>query len=119
MIIFRVNDCILRANSLDCSLISKQLVLENMRTFTRATLIVRRKKPVSPSKSIFTIHLQGHNCDYGISLESGIYINKIIPGSVAAKDRNLDVGDRVLSVSIYLNNKLIIYISFLLFIFCF
>lgn len=110
LIIFRVNDCILRVNGIDCSLISKQLVLENMRTFSRATLVVRRKKPVSPSKSLFTICLQGNKYDHGISLESGIYINKIIPGSVAAKDGNLDVDDRVLSVSKYLNYKLIIYI---------
>lgn len=108
LLFFRVNDCILRVNNLDCSLVNKQLVLETMRTLSRANLIVRRKKQVSPSKSIFTTRLFGNNCDHGISLESGVYINKIIPGSVAAKDGNLNVGDRVLSVSKYLNYKLII-----------
>jgi discs large protein 5 len=36
--------------------------------------------------------------DHGLTLETGIYINKINPGSLAAKEGNLAVGDRVLSV---------------------
>lgn len=96
---FRVNDCVLRVNSLDCTSISKRLVLETMRSLSSATLVVRRRKPASPSRSLFTTQLQVNNYDHGISLETGIYINKITPGSLAAKDGNLDVGDRVLSVS--------------------
>ncbi|CAI6345709.1 unnamed protein product [Macrosiphum euphorbiae] len=95
----RVNDCILRVNSLDCTSISKQLVLDTMRSLSSATLVVRRRKPVSPSKSFFSTQLEVNNCDHGISLETGVYINKITPGSVAAKDGNLDVGDRVLSIN--------------------
>lgn len=91
---FRVNDCILKVNSLDCSLISKQLVLETLRTSSSVTLTIRRKKPDCPSKS------QAKNyIDHGITLEAGIYIKKIAPGSMADKVGNLDVGDRVLSVS--------------------
>ncbi|XP_050531919.1 disks large homolog 5 [Daktulosphaira vitifoliae] len=97
----RVNDCILRVNSLDCSSISKRLVLETVRSLSSATLVVRRRKPASPSRSLFTTQLQVNNYDHGISLETGIYINKITPGSLAAKDGNLDVGDRILSI----NNK--------------
>lgn len=96
---FRVSDCILRVNSLDCTSISRRLVLETMRSLSSATLVIRRRKPASPSRSLFTTQLQVNNYDHGISLETGIYINKITPGSLAAKDGNLDVGDRVLSVS--------------------
>lgn len=96
---FRVNDCILRVNNLDCLSISKRLVLETMRSLSSATLVIRRRKPASPSRSLFTTQLQVNNYDHGISLEIGVYINKITPGSLAAKDGNLDVGDRVLSVS--------------------
>lgn len=39
--------------------------------------------------------------DPGLQLESGVYISKISPGSVLAKEGNIAVGDRVLSV----NNK--------------
>jgi len=37
--------------------------------------------------------------EHGLTLETGIYICKINPGSLAAKEGNLAVGDRVLSVS--------------------
>lgn len=89
-----------------------------MRSLSSATLVIRRRKPASPSRSLFTTQLQLNNYDHGISLETGIYINKITPGSLAAKDGNLDVGDRVLSVS----NSIVITIMYhyiLLFLFCF
>ncbi|XP_060859281.1 disks large homolog 5-like [Metopolophium dirhodum] len=95
----RVNDCILKVNTLDCTSISKRLVLETIRSLSSATFVIRRRKPASPSKSFFTTQLQVNNCDHGISLETGVYINKITPGSLAAKDGNLDVGDRVLSIN--------------------
>ncbi|XP_060857190.1 disks large homolog 5-like isoform X3 [Metopolophium dirhodum] len=95
----RVNDCILRVNSLDCTSISKQLVLETMRSLSSATLVVSRRKPAYPSRSLFTTQLKVNNYHHGISLETGVYISKITPGSMAAKDGNLDVGDRVLSIN--------------------
>ncbi|KAL4154064.1 hypothetical protein QTP88_001897 [Uroleucon formosanum] len=93
----RVNDCILRVNSLDCTSVSKRLVLETMRSLSSTTLVVRRRKPAFSSRSLFTT--QVNNYDRGISLETGVYINKITPGSMAAKYGNLDVGDRVLSIN--------------------
>lgn len=89
-----------------------------MRSLSSATLVIRRRKPASPSRSLFTTQLQLNNYDHGISLETGIYINKITPGSLAAKDGNLDVGDRVLSVSNSIVNT-IMYHYILLFLFCF
>ena len=46
------------------------------------------------------VKLQLNNYDHGLILETGMYICKITPGSLAAKEGNLAVGDRVLSVSI-------------------
>jgi S1-C subfamily serine protease len=45
------------------------------------------------------VQLQLNNYEHGLTLETGIYISKISPGSLAAKEGNLAVGDRVLSVS--------------------
>lgn len=94
----RVNDCILKVNSIDCLSVSKQLVLDTLRSLSSVTFVVKRIKPNSP-KSFFITQLQGNNSDHGILLETGLYINKIIPGSSAAINENLNVGDRVLSVS--------------------
>jgi len=74
-----------------------------MRSLSSAILVVKRRKPAFPSRSYFTTQFEVNNYDHGISLETGVYINKITPGSLAAKDGNLDVGDRVLSVSKCLN----------------
>jgi len=88
-----------------------------MRSLSSATLVVRRRKPASPSRSLFTTQLEINNYDHGISLETGVYISKITSGSMAAKDGNLDVGDRVLSVSKCLNKKKIVWIFLFLFFF--
>ena len=37
--------------------------------------------------------------DHGLVLEPGVYISRIVPGSPAAKESNLNIGDRVLYVS--------------------
>lgn len=56
---------------------------------------------------MFLFQLQLNNYEHGLTLETGIYISKISPGSLAAKEGNLAVGDRVLSVS-FLNSYYII-----------
>ncbi|XP_021957965.1 disks large homolog 5 isoform X3 [Folsomia candida] len=41
----------------------------------------------------------GRGADHGLVLEPGVYINRIIPGSPASKEVNLNVGDRVLFIN--------------------
>ena len=45
-----------------------------------------------------TLHLNGS--DHGLTLELGAYVAKIQPGSVAAKEGSIAVGDRIVCVSI-------------------
>ncbi|XP_018325504.1 disks large homolog 5 [Agrilus planipennis] len=121
----RVNDCISRVNNLDCTSVSKRMVIETLRSsLPVAHLVVRRRRSQTWSSSqnsrgsqnvvrippsfqnnsrvarwIYTARLAA-GC-HGLSLESGVYIGKISEGSLAAKDNSLVVGDRVLSI----NNK--------------
>jgi len=50
--------------------------------------------------------LAGVNCgplwfaDSGISLENGVYAAAVVPGSPAAKEGSLAVGDRIVAVSL-------------------
>jgi C-terminal processing protease CtpA/Prc len=37
--------------------------------------------------------------DHGLTLELGVYVTKILPGSVAAKEGVIAVGDRIVNVS--------------------
>ncbi|GLV34490.1 Discs large 5 [Carabus blaptoides fortunei] len=94
----RVNDCISRVNNIDCTAVPKRVVLDSVRaSLPRAHLVVRRRR--IHSRCLYTTQLPGGN--HGLSLETGMYICKISPGSTAAKEGNLAVGDRVLSI----NNK--------------
>lgn len=95
----RVNDCISRVNNVDCTSVSKRMVLETVRaSLPKAHMVVRRRRRVH-SRCLYTTQLPAGI--HGLSLETGMYICKISPGSTAAKEGNLAVGDRVLSI----NNK--------------
>nr|CAD7404625.1 unnamed protein product [Timema cristinae] len=96
----KVNDCISRVNNLDCSNVSKRMVLETVRSGGGvANMVVRRRR--MGGRCLYTTQLRLNVNEHGLSLETGIYICKITPGSLAAKEGNLAVGDRVISV----NNK--------------
>lgn len=95
----RLNDCIVRVNNVDCTSVSTRVILETLRSSTMnpATLIVKRRRMTR--RPLRTTQLSIGTVPHGITLELGIYISKISPGSLAAKDGNLAVGDRVLNVS--------------------
>ncbi|XP_034187209.1 MAGUK family member discs large 5 isoform X5 [Osmia lignaria lignaria] len=95
----RVNDCIMRVNNVDCTSVSTRVIMETLRTCSvgSATLTVRRRRLTR--RSLRTTQLPVGSVPHGISLELGVYISKISPGSLAAKDGNLAVGDRVLNIN--------------------
>ncbi|KAK6628405.1 hypothetical protein RUM43_002217 [Polyplax serrata] len=98
----KVNDCISRVNNLDCTNVNKRMVMETVRSNgNTASMVVRRRRRVG-ARCLQTTQLQPHlNYEHGLSLGTGIYISKINSGSLAAKEGNLAVGDRILSI----NNK--------------
>ncbi|XP_024942824.1 disks large homolog 5 isoform X5 [Cephus cinctus] len=95
----RVNDCIIRVNNVDCTSVSTRMLLETLRasTISPATLTVRRRR--LSRRSLRTTQIPVSSVPHGIALELGIYISKISPGSLAAKEGNLAVGDRVLNIN--------------------
>ncbi|XP_068992333.1 disks large homolog 5 isoform X1 [Neodiprion pinetum] len=95
----RVNDCIIRVNNVDCTSVSTRMVLETLRTssVSPAILTIRRRR--LGRRSLRTTQLPVGSVPHGIALELGVYISKISPGSLAAKEGNLAVGDRVLNIN--------------------
>ncbi|XP_020294880.1 disks large homolog 5-like isoform X3 [Pseudomyrmex gracilis] len=95
----RVNDCIVRVNNVDCTSVPTRVILETLRNsnVNPATLLVKRRRITR--RSLRTTQLAVGTVPHGITLELGIYISKISPGSLAAKDGNLAVGDRVLNIN--------------------
>ncbi|KAL1497435.1 hypothetical protein ABEB36_008409 [Hypothenemus hampei] len=104
---FFPHDKIVRVNDLDCSQASLCMVTEAIRTsMPAAHVLVRRTRCArndirstgeKVTKWIHTARLTP-GC-HGLSLKMGVYINRISEGSLAAKDKSLTVGDRVLRIN--------------------
>ncbi|XP_050299121.1 disks large homolog 5 [Anthonomus grandis grandis] len=104
---FFPHDRILRVNDVDCSQASLRMVTEAIRSsMPAAHVLVRRTRCArneiratgeKVAKWIHTARL-APGC-HGISLKTGVYINRISEGSLAARDKSLTVGDRVLRIN--------------------
>lgn len=96
----RPNDCIIQVNNLDCASVSKRMVHETIRTSnTRCTIIVKRPKVNKSHMYAVQLNMAGGNRNHGLTLETGVFITNIAPGSLAAREDDLLVGDRVLSIN--------------------
>ncbi|XP_036224350.2 disks large homolog 5 [Bactrocera oleae] len=97
----KMNDVICKVNNLDCQTMTKRMVLDEIRSSApRCKLLVSRTR--HSKRHFYTVHLNmQNNMNHGLSLDTGVFISKIEPNSLAAYEPELDVGDRVLSI----NNK--------------
>ncbi|KAJ8915027.1 hypothetical protein NQ315_016002 [Exocentrus adspersus] len=101
------HDRILRVNDVDCSQASLRMVTESIRSsMPVARVLVKRTRCArneirttgeQVTKWIHTARL-APGC-HGLSLKMGVYINRISEGSLAARDKSLTVGDRVLRIN--------------------
>ncbi|KAF7278190.1 hypothetical protein GWI33_008684 [Rhynchophorus ferrugineus] len=104
---FFPHDRILRVNDVDCSQVSLRMVTEAIRSsMPAAHVLVRRTRCArneigssgeQVTKWIHTARL-APGC-HGLSLKMGVYINRISEGSLAARDKSLTVGDRILRIN--------------------
>ena len=93
----KVNDCILRVNNIDCRDVDKSTVMSTLRSAaSTVSLLVRRRRAGKRYQAV--LHL-GNRGDHGITLDSGIYISRISPGSTSARESGIAVGDRVISIN--------------------
>uniref|UniRef100_A0A3B3S6P0 Discs, large homolog 5a (Drosophila) n=1 Tax=Paramormyrops kingsleyae TaxID=1676925 RepID=A0A3B3S6P0_9TELE len=103
----RVNDWLLKINDVDLTNKDrKQVIKAVLNGGGVINMVVRRRKSLG-GRIITPIHLNlaGHK-DSGISLESGVFVTAIVPGSPAARDGALTVGDRLIAINgIALDNK--------------
>ncbi|XP_072384932.1 disks large homolog 5 isoform X2 [Diabrotica undecimpunctata] len=99
------HDRILKVNDIDCSQGSLRMVTEAIRSsMPLARVLVKRNRCLrnevnndQVTKWIHTARLVP-GC-HGLSLKMGVYINRISEGSLAARDKSLTVGDRVLRIN--------------------
>lgn len=97
----RVNDLLLKINSLDTSSIERKRAIQALRKHSRAlTLVVRRRKLSAariwqPLQLLISCQKEG-----SMQIEQGLFISAVHPGGVIAKDGMLpSFGDRVISIN--------------------
>lgn len=91
----KLNDIILSINSIN--VIDEQLCNDLLNKFDKELhLVIQRKKQLS---SILNINLDCCKNEHGIVLENAFLIKKLVHDSVAAKNGNISVGDRLLSIN--------------------
>ncbi|KAE8591414.1 hypothetical protein XENTR_v10018443 [Xenopus tropicalis] len=103
----RVNDCLLKINDVDlANKDRKQLLKAVLSGGEVINMVIRRRKSLG-NRIITPLHIHlGSQKDSGISLESGVLVSAVVPGSPAAKEGSLVAGDRVVTINgISLDNK--------------
>ncbi|XP_022255283.1 disks large homolog 5-like isoform X3 [Limulus polyphemus] len=100
----RTNDCILNINGVDVTSVERHVVWEALRGGEgNLTLVVRRRQFTS-NRIYQTVNLLASgSLEHGITLKGGVYVSRIEPGSLAAREGTVSVGDRVHSI----NGKLV------------
>lgn len=93
----KVNDCILRVNNLDCRDVERGFVVDAIRNSRESVVNVTVKRRKIFRRHVASLHLNG--APHGITLDLGVYISRIAPGSAAAKEGSVAVGDRILSIN--------------------
>ena len=112
----KVNDCILRVNNRDCRDIERSTVLQTLKNAAAVaastnaghhsappvSLLIRRRR--IGRRYTATLHLWDgkdpvSSQHHGLTLDLGVYITRIQPGSAAAKEGNIAVGDRIISIN--------------------
>ncbi|XP_075697912.1 disks large homolog 5 isoform X3 [Rhinoderma darwinii] len=103
----RVNDCLVKINDVDLTNKDrKQLLKAVLGGGDVINMVIRRRKSLG-SRIVTPLHIiLGNQKDSGISFETGILVASVMPGSPAAKEGSLTVGDRVVAINgISLDNK--------------
>ncbi|XP_029933772.1 disks large homolog 5-like isoform X2 [Myripristis murdjan] len=103
----RVNDWLLKINDVDLTNKDRKQVIKAVLSGEGViNMVVRRRKSLGGRViTPIQLNLVGHT-DSGISLESGVFVAALSPGSPAARDGCLTVGDRLLAINgIALENK--------------
>ncbi|XP_051897427.1 disks large homolog 5a isoform X8 [Pristis pectinata] len=103
----RVNDCLLRINDVDLTNKDRKHVIKAVLNGGGVINVVVRRRKSLGGRAITPVHISlvGHK-DIGISLETGIYVATVSPGSSAAREGSLTVGDRLITINgIALENK--------------
>jgi C-terminal processing protease CtpA/Prc len=95
----KINDCLLKVGTLSCTAADSDSVLNLLRsTKMPVSLTVKRRRCLY--QGLYSVKLPlGCGVSHGLTLENGIYIRSVTPGSIAARESTLKAGDRLCSIN--------------------
>lgn len=95
-----VNDIVLKVNGLDVAGMDKRTLYESVHDSKGSLILVVKRRRAMSSRGVVMLSLNlSTSREHGLTLENGLYITRIGPGSVAAREGTLAVGDRILSMN--------------------
>lgn len=95
----KINDCLVKVGTLSCTAADSDSVLNLLRsTKMPVSLTVKRRRCLYQGLYSVKLPLNGA-ISHGLSLENGIYIRSISPGSTAARESSLKAGDRLCTIN--------------------
>ncbi|XP_069123796.1 disks large homolog 5-like isoform X1 [Argopecten irradians] len=96
----KVNDVLMKVNNQDTTNMTKRTMMQTLRDASdNVSLMVRRRRCITPrvwQPLQLSISL---GKETGIHIEQGLYVSRITPGSVVAKEGLLVTGDRIVGVN--------------------
>ncbi|XP_057308666.1 disks large homolog 5-like isoform X2 [Hydractinia symbiolongicarpus] len=97
----KVNDCIIRVNSIDVTNIEHQIAYEAISGIDNyLNITILRQSRVGVRSPLQRIEIKSSEEKYiGLSIDSGLHIKRIEPGSAAAEEETLSIGDKILTVN--------------------
>ncbi|GIY48544.1 disks large homolog 5 [Caerostris darwini] len=96
----KVNDCIMKINNIDVSTMDRKNVIEAIQNCSGSVSMVVKRRRMTNSRGVNNVILSVHGGKHhGLGIENGFYVSRISPGSVAAREGSIAVGDRLLTIN--------------------
>ncbi|XP_065652165.1 disks large homolog 5 isoform X2 [Hydra vulgaris] len=97
----KANDCILSVNNKDMTNVEYQTAYDAINGSNKLTITILRHTRLGIRTPLHRVELKSKDENIGLSIDSGLHINRIEPGSAAAKEETLSIGDKILFVNGY------------------
>lgn len=96
----RVNDCVLKVNNIDLTNVKYRTAVQAISRGEVVNMTVKRKRSTGSRALLHPVSLMlTNNKEMGIRVDSTNHISCIVPGSVAADEGTIAVGDKIITIN--------------------
>ncbi|KAL9962960.1 hypothetical protein ACROYT_G032118 [Oculina patagonica] len=96
----KVNDCVLKVNNIDLTNVEYRTAVQAISRGEVVNMTVKRKRLTGSRPLLYPVSLiLTNNKELGIRVDSTNHISSIVPGSVAAEEETIAVGDKIVTIN--------------------